>query len=164
VKRATIYGISAVVIAVDQFTKWRATVSLSPDRPVILLPNTFDLTFVTNTGGAFNILPHGAWILVLAALGAIAAIVSYTLRAPQPIPTVLGVALALPLGGAIGNLMDRVRMGHVVDFIHAHMGLHEFPVFNVADSCICVGVGLLALYLWRRPVASEAPAAVKESV
>ena len=92
------------------------------------------------------------------------AIVVYTVRAPMPLPRLLGVALALPLGGALGNLLDRVRLGHVVDFLALYFGPHHtlpFPIFNLADSAICVGVGLLAIFYGRQP-APEPALALKE--
>jgi signal peptidase II len=147
VNRTTIYGIAAIVLATDQLTKWQALRSLSYDRPAVLVPGFLDLTLVSNTGGAFGILKDATWWLVIAALAAIVAIVTYTTRATLPITRTLGITMALPLGGALGNLLDRVRLHHVVDFVHAHVGSHEWPVFNVADSCICVGVGLLAVYV-----------------
>ena len=88
----------------------------------------------------------------------------YSLRAEMPLPRLLGVALALPLGGAVGNLLDRVRLGHVVDFLALYFGPHHslpFPIFNLADSAICVGVGLLAVYYGRQP-ATEPAIALKE--
>jgi signal peptidase II len=155
VNRFTLYAIAALVLLADQLTKWQVVHTLSPERAVNVVPGYFDLTLVKNTGGAFGIMPHSTWWLVVAAVAAVIAIVVYSVRAPQPLSRILGVALALPLGGALGNLLDRVRLGHVVDFLHAHAGRFDWPVFNVADSCICVGVGLLAIYFWSRP---EVPA------
>ena len=149
--RFAIYIVAALVLLADQLSKFQIVRTVMPERVVDVLPGYFDLTLVHNTGGAFGILPHSTWWLVGAAIAAVVAIVSFTVRAPQPMPRVLSLALALPLGGALGNLVDRVRVGYVVDFLHAHAGAHEFPVFNVADSCICVGVGVLALYFWSRP-------------
>ncbi len=93
----------------------------------------------------------------LAAAVAAAAIVIYSIRRRMPLPRLLGIALALPLGGALGNLLDRVRLGHVVDFLALYSGPHHtlpFPIFNLADSAICVGVGLLALYYGRQPASA----------
>lgn len=162
--RITLYAVAALVLLTDQVTKWQVLRTLSPYRTIDVLPGYFDLTLVRNTGGAFGILPHGTWGLVVAAIAAIAAIVVYTVRAPQPFPRLLGFALALPLGGALGNLVDRVRLGHVTDFLHAHAGKYEWPVFNVADSCICVGVGLLAIYFSSSRPAETAASTVASPV
>ena len=84
----------------------------------------------------------------------------------MPLPRLLGIALALPLGGALGNLWDRVSLGHVVDFLALYAGPNrawQFPIFNLADSAICVGVGLLALFYGKQPVpAPEGDGGLKE--
>jgi len=154
VNRFAIYILAGLVLLADQLSKLQIVRTLAPDRVVDVLPGFFDLTLVHNTGGAFGILPHSTIWLVCAAIGAVVAIVIFTIRAAQPIPVMLSIALALPLGGAIGNLLDRVRLKYVVDFLHAHIGNHDWPVFNVADSCICIGVGLLAIYFWGKPTPS----------
>ena len=87
------------------------------------------------------------------------------MRAKTPLPALLGVALALPLGGATGNLIDRVHLHHVVDFLALYAGPErrwQFPIFNLADSAICIGVGLLAIYYSRQPSPTVKPLAVKE--
>jgi signal peptidase II len=118
------------------------------------VPSLFDLTLVRNKYAAFGIVAP-TWLLVAAAAIAIVAITVTVARAAEPIPPILGTALALPLGGALGNLIDRVRFGLVTDFLDAHAGPHEFPVFNVADSCVCIGVGLLMIYYWSKPTAAS---------
>jgi signal peptidase II len=161
--RAPLYGIALLVLLADQAAKawvlaahWRW-----PEDDRVLIPGFFSLSFNVNTGGAFGILPNGTLLLALAAAVAAVAIVVYTIRAKMPLPRMLGIALALPLGGALGNLLDRVRLGHVVDFLALYAGPDRrwpFPIFNVADMAICVGVGLLALYYGRQP----GPAVLKE--
>lgn len=136
-----------------------------PEDDLVLIPGFFSLSYNVNTGGAFGILPHGTLLLALAAAVAAVAIVTYTIRARTPLPSLLAVALAFPLGGAVGNLADRVRLGHVVDFLALYAGPErrwQFPIFNVADSAICIGVGLLALYYSRQPAASPKPLTMKE--
>ena len=165
--RWAIYSVALLVLAADQAAKawvlaahWRW-----PQDDRVLVPGFFSLSFNVNTGGAFGILPHGTLLLALAAAVAAVAIVTYTVRAPMPLPRLLGVALALPLGGAVGNLLDRVRLGHVVDFLALYAGTDrrwQFPIFNVADTAICVGVGLLALYYGRQPAPAPSPAVLKE--
>ena len=165
--RWAIYSLALLVLAADQAAKaWVLTAHWHwPQDDLVLIPGFFSLSFNVNTGGAFGILPHGTLLLALAAAVAAAAIVYYTIRAKMPLPRLLGVALALPLGGAVGNLLDRVRLGHVVDFLALYAGPDrrwQFPIFNVADSAICVGVGLLALYYGRQPAPSPSPAVLKE--
>lgn len=165
--RWAIYSLALLVLLADQVTKaWvLAAHGHWPEDDLVLVPDFFSLSFNVNTGGAFGILPHGTLLLALAAAVAAAAIVYYTARTKMPLPGMLGIALALPLGGALGNLLDRVRLGHVVDFLALYAGADrrwQFPIFNVADSAICVGVGLLALYYGRQPAPAAKPAVLKE--
>ena len=161
------YGLALLVLLADQASKaWVVRTYLRwPEDGWVLIPNFFSLSYNVNTGGAFGILPQVPLLRALAAAMPAAAIVTYTLRAKMPLPTLLAVALALPLGGAVGNLIDRVHLHHVVDFLALYAGPDrrwQFPIFNLADSAICIGVGLLALYYSRQPSASAKPLAVKE--
>lgn len=165
--RWLLYSIALLVLGADQAAKaWVLAAHWHwPEDDLVLIPGFFSLSFNVNTGGAFGILPHGTLLLALAAAVAAAAIIYYTARAKMPLPRMLGIALALPLGGAVGNLLDRVRLGHVVDFLALYAGPDrqwQFPIFNVADSAICVGVGLLALYYGRQPAPMPKPAVLKE--
>lgn len=161
------YSLALFVLLADQSSKaWVVRTYLRwPDDDLVLIPGFFSLSYNVNTGGAFGILPQGTLLLALAAAVAAVAIVTYTVRAKMPLPRLLAVALALPLGGAVGNLVDRVHLHHVVDFLAVYAGPErrwQFPIFNVADSAICIGVGLLALYYSRQPAASQTPLTVKE--
>ncbi len=165
--RWAVYSLALLVLLADQASKsWVARSYLRwPEDDLVLIPNFFSLSYNVNTGGAFGIFQQGTLLLALAAAIAAVAIVTYTVRARMPLPRLLAVALALPLGGAVGNLVDRVHLHHVVDFLALYAGPDrrwQFPIFNVADSAICVGVGLLALYYSRQPAASAKPLAVKE--
>lgn len=160
--RALLYVLAAIVFAADQATKqwvlhvystWPQT-DVGYSRDVI--PGFFSLTYVNNTGGAFGILPSGTEVLAAAALAAAVGIIIFTWRMPHDIPCRLAIALALPLGGALGNLLDRVRLHFVVDFLDVHLGRgYQWPVFNVADSAICIGVALLGLYFWQQPAGDK---------
>lgn len=160
--RQAVYGLALLVLVLDQSSKsWVArTFALNESRD--LVPGFFALTFVRNTGGAFSILPNQARLLALTAAVAAVAIIVSVARSRGRLPRTLGVALALPLGGALGNLTDRVRFGSVVDFLDWHIGTHQWPVSNIADVAICIGVALLALYFWRLPTASSTAAPVKD--
>ncbi len=165
--RWAIYSLALLVLLADQAAKaWVLAAHWHwPEDDLVLIPSFFSLSFNVNTGGAFGILPHGTLLLALAAAIAAVAIIYYTARAEMPLPRMLGIALALPLGGAVGNLLDRVRLGHVVDFLALYAGPDrrwQFPIFNVADSAICVGVGLLALYYGRQPAPAPKTAVLKD--
>ena len=167
--RLGLYSLALLVLLADQLSKtWIVAVHWHwPEEGRELIPGFFALTFNVNTGGAFGILPHGTLLLAFAAAVAAVAIVVYSVRAPMPLPRLLGVALALPLGGALGNLLDRVRLHHVIDFLAVYAGPDrqwQFPIFNLADSAICIGVALLALYYGRQPApAREAALGLKDN-
>ncbi|MFM7322735.1 MAG: signal peptidase II [Armatimonadota bacterium] len=137
------YGIALAVAVVDQLVKARVLASLPEGdfASIPLWPGVFHLTHVHNRGAAFSMLEGRLTVIVLAGLLIAAAIVATERRAKGRLPRFLGVALALPLGGALGNLIDRVRFGYVVDFLDFR--LIHFPIFNVADSAITIGIGLL---------------------
>ncbi len=156
--------LAAVVLMADQWTKhWVTNAGLSwPGGSRDILPGYFSLTLLHNTGGAFGILPHGTLGLAAAAALAVSAILLFVFRAQKPLPVLLALALGLPLGGALGNLWDRVHLGYVVDFLDFHVRHYQWPVFNVADSAICVGVFLLALRFWQQPAVEPQTTALGE--
>lgn len=145
-----------LVLAIDQITKWQVRRVYEPNATRLILPGYFDFTYVQNSGGAFGIFLHHPQVLALACFAAVIAIAAFVIRSRAKIPKLLGFALALPLGGAVGNLVDRVRFGWVTDFLHVHAGRFDWPVFNVADSAICIGVGLLVIYSWLAPAHTPA--------
>lgn len=138
--------IALLVVVLDQWTKLlvQAFVPLN-SYPQPLISGFLYLTHVHNTGVAFGQFSNGGVLLILAALGAAVAIVIYRkklLREHGALHPLLLLGLSLPLGGAIGNMIDRIRLGRVIDFLD----LRWFPVFNVADSAITVGAVLLMTY------------------
>ena len=141
----------AVVIA-DQATKVAAVAWLDPTSSVELIP-TLDLVLAYNTGAAFSFLSTaGGWQRWLF-IGLAVVICGFILHWMRDLPRGARwypLALSLILGGAVGNVIDRVRIGAVVDFIDFHVGDWHWPAFNVADSAICVGAALLVLGMFRR--------------
>ena len=142
--RALALGSAAVFLA-DQATKLAvvAALPLNAGRPVI--PGFFDLVHVRNTGGAFSLLagapsPWRNLLFVALSLLAVGVILHVYRKAGDAL---LRAGLALVLGGALGNLLDRLRLGEVVDFLALHYGAFHWPAFNVADSAITVGCALL---------------------
>jgi signal peptidase II len=142
--RPVFYVMIVLVIALDQLTKMWATKSLQPLGSVILVPGFFNLTYVRNTGIAFGMFANqgllvGVFVVVLALVA-----LYYTrgLNWTGWEPNLVG---GLLVGGALGNLLDRSRLGYVVDFFDAYIGTHHWPVFNVADSLICISVGWIVL-------------------
>ena len=145
-------ALSAIVIGLDQLTKsWITSGFQLGDS--IAITSFFNLVLAYNTGAAFSFLAGaGGWQRVFfIAIAVVASIVIvYLMRKPQN-DTLMNAALALILGGAIGNVIDRVRLGHVVDFIQVHAAGYYFPAFNVADSAITVGAALLIWDSFRKP-------------
>ena len=139
------YGIAVVVFALDQLVKyWVTSVLDLQTRGVVPVLPVFDLTWVENNGVSMGLLradgPTGRWLLVAATLAIAIAVAVWIARAVDRTDT---VALGLVLGGALGNIVDRVRFGYVIDFFDAFWHDHHFYVFNVADAAITVGVALL---------------------
>lgn len=148
--------LAAITLALDQWTKTLARQTLRglPYGQVkTVIDGFFDLRYSENTGVAFGMLQKlesGRVLLTLVAAGAFALVIYY-LRQSKDDQLRLHVALGLVGGGAIGNLIDRVIYGRVTDFIVWRYGRFEWPAFNIADAALVVGVGLMALDMFRAP-------------
>jgi signal peptidase II len=138
------------VFMADQMTKAWAARTLRHGADWTVIPNFFDFIYTENTGIAFGQLQEGGsfgrWFFVVLAAAAAIAVLSYFLRTPSNEDRVLG-ACALLLAGITGNMLDRIRLGYVIDFIALHAGSYHWPTFNVADASITIGAILLALDL-----------------
>ena len=139
--------LSVGVVVLDQATKYLAEHFLRRYEALEVLP-FFDLTLLYNTGAAFSFLSDaGGWqrwfFILLAAI--VSVVIVFWLRRLRSTDLALAVALALILGGAVGNVVDRIVLGHVVDFISLHYRQWYWPAFNIADSAITVGVVILLL-------------------
>jgi len=137
-------GLAALVVVLDQATKALVQAALAPGERIVVMPFV-DLVLVFNTGAAFSFLADAAgWqrgFFIAVAVGASLLIVHLLRRHAED--RLFCAGLGLILGGALGNLWDRVALGHVVDFVLLHAHGWHFPAFNVADSAITVGAGLL---------------------
>ncbi|HXV20466.1 MAG TPA: signal peptidase II [Desulfuromonadales bacterium] len=143
--------VSAVILVLDQATKLYIDHRFTLYESVTVIQNFFHITYVRNKGAAFGILSDSAirvpffiTVATLAALG-----ILWYLRQLREDQRLLHFALSLVFAGAVGNLIDRIRLGEVIDFLDVHWYQYHWPAFNVADSAITVGVGLLLLDLWR---------------
>jgi len=140
--------ISLAVIVLDQWTKWLIEVHLPQHAAHPIVPGFLNLTHVRNTGVAFGLFASDgaqtSWILTLLGLAALAAVAVYFWFTPGRDRFLL-TALALVVGGAIGNLIDRVSSGAVTDFIDVYVATNHWPSFNVADSAISIGIVLMAI-------------------
>lgn len=147
-------GCAALVCALDQLTKWQVAHTIPPYGSVPVIDGFFDLVHIYNRGAAFGFLNRSDiewqfWLFLAATLGAVAAILAVT-RATRRNPLLI-CGLGLVLGGAVGNLIDRVRWRAVLDFLDIYVGQWHWPAFNVADIGICVGAGLAALAMLLHP-------------
>lgn len=139
--------VSVVVLLLDQATKIYIDRTMDLHTSITVIENFFNITYVRNKGAAFSFLSSFSYRLpffILVSLVAIVVIlvVMARLRADQKFTA---ICLSLIFSGALGNLIDRVRLGEVIDFLDVHWYGHHWPAFNVADSAICVGVFLLAI-------------------
>jgi signal peptidase II len=145
---------AALVLLVDQVSKHLVMVRLAEGQSWDIVPwlaPVFRITHVTNMGAVFGLLPQWSDFFIVVAAIVIVAIIIYHRQVPDG-QWLMRAALGLQLGGAMGNLVDRLRRGSVVDFIDLNFWpLHEWPVFNLADASIVTGVALLALLmLWEQ--------------
>jgi len=132
--------ITLLVLGLDQLSKWLTVNYLTFQR---INCGWFDLNYVTNTGGAFGLFPRMAWLYTIVGIAVILA-VFFSLNKITALPVLYQCCLALITGGALGNIIDRLRFKYVIDFIDFRF----WPVFNLADAFICIGViGLIILEL-----------------
>ena len=134
---------AAAIVALDQWTKSLAAARLA-GRTIVLIPGWLQLHYITNDGMALSLLRGQRWLFVVLAVLFVVLVVWVVAKKIIHRPVELWCVAAIT-GGAVGNLIDRVRLGEVIDFLNVHWYEHFWPAFNVADSAICVGVGLLAV-------------------
>ncbi len=153
-------GIAGFVLLMDSVSKAWAVGALR-GADLVLVPRALELTYAENPGVAFSMFaeaPSFVRLGILPALALSAALLFFFRGTSKAGSAHARIGAALVVGGALGNLLDRVRLGHVVDFIHAHAGAaFDYPVFNVADVAVFVGIGLLVLDASRRKGVSAMP-------
>ncbi len=136
-----ILSISFVIAIIDQITKSIIRTHLTVGDMITVIPGFFSITYVRNTGAAWGILAGLNGLLIILSL--VMLIVLIIFRKSFITDTLLHkISAGLMIAGIVGNLIDRMRLGYVVDFLHFYIGKHQFPSFNVADSAICIGVTL----------------------
>lgn len=147
--RALEFLIALLVVALDRWTKHLTATQIAMGRHITVIPGFFDLTHTENTGAAFSLFAdspsHWKTNLLITFSVIAMVVVSYLLWKQSRKLTLTGVALALILGGAVGNLWDRIASGRVVDFLLVYVKQYQWPVFNLADSAIVIGACLLVL-------------------
>ena len=143
--------VSTTVFVLDQLTKWWIRQTLQPGESIGVLESCFQIVHARNPGGAFSFLAgaHEGFRTVFFLVASVVAIgvLVHVLRSTPASNRLLTFALAGLLGGALGNLVDRVRLGHVTDFLDVHWSGYHWPAFNVADSFISVGLCILVVHV-----------------
>ena len=144
-------AITIIGLVVDQITKIYIDRSMRLFESIPVVENFFNLTYVRNKGAAFSFLANASWrlpfFICVSVIAALVILVAFRkLRDDQRLAQ---LSLAMIFSGAVGNLIDRLRLGEVIDFLDAHWYGYHWPAFNVADSLICVGVFLLAIDMLR---------------
>lgn len=142
---------AAAIIVIDQITKAAVSSRLIVNQSVAVAPGLLNLVNWRNTGAAFSILRNGGWVksAFLIATTVVALAVIWTFLKKTRIP-LMAFALSLVAGGAIGNLIDRLRFGYVVDFLDFYIASYHWPAFNVADSAITCGVVIAAVVYYMK--------------
>ena len=154
--------IALAVLLLDRITKWAIAQTIPLEDAVNIIPGFFRLTHLENTGAAFSLFADSAspfrTALLIAFSVAALAVVSFLLWKDRSIFHSGTLALSLILGGAVGNLWDRVFAGKVTDFLDFYIGMHHWPPFNIADSAIVIGALLLFVRMLRKDHHSQAAA------
>jgi signal peptidase II len=146
-KYCILLTVATLVLILDQATKLYISRTMELYSSIVVIKDFFSITYICNKGAAFSFLatsPYRLTVLTFVSLIALAAIIVF-FRKLRPDQNFTAFCLSLVFAGALGNLIDRVRLGEVIDFLNVHWYEHYWPTFNVADSAICVGVFLLII-------------------
>lgn len=139
------FVVAVLALLGDQLSKLWVTRVLQPVQDIPLWDGVFHFTYARNTGAAFSILEGKQWVFILFSSLAVVALVLYLVRTRKEKGIFLRISLGLLLGGAIGNLIDRILYNYVIDFLY--FKLINYPIFNVADCCVVIGALLLGVYI-----------------
>ncbi|MCY0881383.1 MAG: signal peptidase II [Firmicutes bacterium] len=139
-------GIIAILVFVsDRIVGHLVATTMVPGQSIAVLPPLFSITYILNTGAAFSLLPGATWLFSLVGAVVVVGMVIYIARLQHP-RTLLVIGLGLLAGGTLGNLWDRLILGEVIDYLR----LPDWPIFNIADSAIVVGMALIIWEFWRK--------------
>lgn len=142
------YGIAAIVLILDQWTKWLVVKNMELRDRIVILDPWFEIYSHRNRGAAWGMLQGQMWIFTVVTLIVIAGIIYYFHKEAKGKPA-FGITLMILLGGALGNFIDRIFRGEVVDFFHVLIPIinYDFPIFNIADAALTISVIMLILVM-----------------
>lgn len=143
-KKGLLTLLGLILIGVDQWTKFWVVDNIALAEVKPFFPPIFSLTYLQNRGAAFSMLQDQQWFFILTTVIFLVVAVRYFIKSPDKSPSL--IPLTLIVAGGIGNFIDRLRLGYVVDMVH--LDFMDFAIFNVADSYLTVGVALMAVALW----------------
>lgn len=150
-KYLKLFGVGGTVIILDQITKAAVFILLPLHHSITVIPGFFNFTHIHNPGGAFGFMAHQStsWRnLVFLFISSLAVcIIFYFYKSTPKTHPLLATGFSLIFGGAIGNMVDRIRLGKVVDFLDFYLGSYHWPAFNVADSAISIGIAIFLYHL-----------------
>ena len=144
-KYNVVFSTALIIILLDQTTKFLIKNALQLNQTLPIISNVFHLTYINNTGAGFGILKAQALILIFISV-AVIGIILYNFDKIKNNETLLQILVGFVLGGTIGNLIDRLAYGHIIDFLDFRI----WPIFNFADSFVTIGVVGLVIYLWKK--------------
>ncbi|MBI2101111.1 signal peptidase II [Candidatus Woesearchaeota archaeon] len=144
-KNTLVFSTALLIVILDQFTKFLVNQNFQLNQSIPLIKNILHITYITNTGSAFGLFKGLNWFFVLFSIIVIIIIFYYLKKAVKNNEKLTQFAVGLLLGGTIGNLIDRIAYGAVIDFIDFRI----WPVFNIADSAVTISIVLLVVLLWK---------------
>lgn len=140
-------------VGLDQITKFLVVRAFALGEQIPVIEGFFNLVFIYNRGAAFGLFadlsPEFAWIFFVITTSLVLGVVAYLWWRLPADQTLAGIGFSLIFAGAVGNLIDRIRLGHVIDFLDFHVGRYHWPAFNIADSLVCLGAGFLFWFIFR---------------
>ena len=156
--------LAAVVVALDQISKFFVFRDLKPVTDIPVWDGVLHLHYTQNPGASFGMLPGFRWVFLALSLLFVTAVFIFVIKKRGKIDVFALVSLGLICGGALGNAIDRIRFGYVIDFVY--FKLINFAIFNLADSCIVIGgilLGIYVLFVYREPEKNQVPEEKKEN-
>ena len=148
--RKKIYIVASILLLLDQIIKLIIQRSMNLYQEIKIIPNFFSLLYVKNTGAAFSILEDATLFLILLSVIFVLIIDKYIKKEEETLDKLSMVAMGMIIGGIFGNLLDRIIYRSVIDFLSFQFGKYSFPVFNIADIGITLGVFILLIDMWKR--------------